>query len=209
MPTATWAAIAGAARRLCPVLPLGLTYDDVLLLPGASDVVPSEVDTSTRLTRNVELAIPLVSSAMDTVTEARMAIAMARQGGIGVLHRNLSIEDQALQVDLVKRSEAGMVTNPVTCRPGRHPARGRRAVRAATGSPACRWPTPTACWSASSPTATCGSRPTRPRPVREVMTPMPLVTAPVGVSADDALACCASTRSRSCRWSTPTAGCAG
>ena len=83
--------------------------------------------------------MPLVSSAMDTVTEARMAIAMARQGGIGVLHRNLSIEDQALQVDLVKRSEAGMVTNPVTCSPDDTLARGRRAVRAGTGSPACRW----------------------------------------------------------------------
>ena len=97
--------------------PLGLTFDDVLLLPAESDVVPSDADTSTRLTRNITLRIPLVSSAMDTVTEARMAIAMARQGGIGVLHRNLSIEDQAHQVDLVKRSEAGMITNPVTCSP--------------------------------------------------------------------------------------------
>jgi len=95
--------------------PLGLTFDDVLLLPGESDVIPSQVDTSTRLTRTISLRIPLVSSAMDTVTEARMAIAMARVGGIGVLHRNLAIEDQAAQVDLVKRSEAGMVTNPITC----------------------------------------------------------------------------------------------
>ena len=96
---------------------LGLTYDDVLLLPAASEVVPSEVDTSTKLTREITLRIPLLSSAMDTVTESRMAIAMARQGGLGILHRNLSIEDQATQVDLVKRSEAGMVTNPVTCSP--------------------------------------------------------------------------------------------
>ena len=94
---------------------LGLTYDDVLLLPDASDVIPSEVDTSTKLTREISLRIPLLSSAMDTVTESRMAIAMARQGGLGILHRNLSIEDQAAQVDLVKRSEAGMVSNPVTC----------------------------------------------------------------------------------------------
>src|SRR6185369_4044435 len=92
-------------------------FDDVLLLPAESDVIPSGVDTSSRITRNISLRIPLISSAMDTVTEARMAIAMARQGGIGVLHRNLSIEEQALQVDLVKRSEAGMVTNPVTCSP--------------------------------------------------------------------------------------------
>ena len=94
---------------------LGLTFDDVLLLPDASDVVPSEVDTATKLTREISLRIPLLSSAMDTVTESRMAIAMARQGGLGILHRNLSIEDQSAQVDLVKRSEAGMVSNPVTC----------------------------------------------------------------------------------------------
>ena len=81
--------------------PLGLTFDDVLLLPAASDVVPSEVDTSTQISRNVTVRTPLLSSAMDTVTEGRMAIAMARQGGVGILHRNLSIEDQAVQVDIV------------------------------------------------------------------------------------------------------------
>src|SRR5689334_9613194 len=96
---------------------LGLTYDDVLLLPGETDVVPSEVDTTTRLTRDIDLKVPLVSSAMDTVTESRMAIAMAREGGIGVLHRNLSIEDQAYQVDLVKRTQTGMISNPVTIGP--------------------------------------------------------------------------------------------
>ena len=95
----------------------GLTYDDVLLLPGESDVIPSEVDTSTRLTRRIGLAVPLLSAAMDTVTESRMAIAMARQGGIGVLHRNLSVADHAHQVDLVKRSESGMITDPVTVGP--------------------------------------------------------------------------------------------
>src|SRR4051812_6940118 len=98
-------------------VPLGLTFDDVLLQPGESDIVPSRVNTNTRLTRNIELSIPLLSAAMDTVTEARMAIAMAREGGIGVLHRNLSPEDQATQVDLVKRSESGMITNPITCSP--------------------------------------------------------------------------------------------
>ena len=96
---------------------LGLTFDDVLLLPAASDVVPATADTSSQLTRKIRLKVPLVSSAMDTVTEARMAIAMARAGGMGVLHRNLSIADQAGQVETVKRSEAGMVTNPVTCSP--------------------------------------------------------------------------------------------
>jgi len=96
---------------------VGLTYDDVLLLPGESDVIPSEVDTSSRLTRDITLRMPLVSSAMDTVTESRMAIAMARQGGLGVLHRNLSIEDQAYQVDLVKRTQTGMISNPITIHP--------------------------------------------------------------------------------------------
>src|SRR5213592_3543575 len=96
---------------------MGLTYDDVLLLPGYSDLAPSDIDTTTRLIRELSIRSPLISAAMDTVTEARMAIAMARQGGLGVLHRNLSIQDQAVQVDLVKRSEAGMVTNPITCGP--------------------------------------------------------------------------------------------
>jgi IMP dehydrogenase len=96
---------------------VGLTYDDVLLLPGHTDVIPSEADTTSRFTRRISLKKPLASSAMDTVTEARMAIAMARQGGIGILHRNLSIEDQADQVDKVKRSESGMITNPVVTHP--------------------------------------------------------------------------------------------
>lgn len=97
--------------------PVGLTYDDVLLLPGESDLVPSQVDTASRVSRNIEVRVPLLSSAMDTVTEARMAIAIARAGGIGVLHRNLSAEEQATQVDVVKRSQAGMVTDPVTVTP--------------------------------------------------------------------------------------------
>ena len=96
---------------------LGLTYDDVLLLPGHSDLAPSDIDTTTRLTRELSLRMPLISAAMDTVTESRMAIAMARQGGLGVLHRNLSIEDQAYQVDLVKRTQTGIISNPVTIGP--------------------------------------------------------------------------------------------
>jgi IMP dehydrogenase len=98
-------------------LTVGLTFDDVLVLPGYSDVIPSEADTHTKISKNISVKIPLLSSAMDTVTESRMAISMARQGGLGILHRNLSAEDQANQVDLVKRSEAGMVTAPVTCSP--------------------------------------------------------------------------------------------
>lgn len=90
----------------------GLTFDDVLLVPAASDVLPSEVSTSTRITKNVTLNIPIISAGMDTVTEARMAIAMAREGGLGVIHKNLSIEEQAGEVDKVKRSESGVIVDP-------------------------------------------------------------------------------------------------
>jgi IMP dehydrogenase len=96
----------------------GLTFDDVLLVPAESRVLPSKVSTRTRLTASIALEIPLVSAAMDTVTEARTAIALAREGGIGVVHRNLSVEEQAAEVDKVKRSEAGMIVEPVTLPPG-------------------------------------------------------------------------------------------
>ena len=96
---------------------VGLTYDDVLLLPGHTDVIPSEADTSSRVTRRITVATPLISAAMDTVTETRLAIAIAREGGIGIIHRNLSIADQAAMVDRVKRSESGMITDPITTTP--------------------------------------------------------------------------------------------
>ncbi len=105
---------SGASETPSPFAQLGLTYDDVLLLPGYSDLAPTDIDTTTRLTRELSIRSPLISAAMDTVTEARMAIAMARQGGLGVLHRNLSIADQAYQVDLVKRTQTGMISNPIT-----------------------------------------------------------------------------------------------
>ena len=92
----------------------GLTYDDVLLLPGNTDVIPSDADTSTRLSKRIILGTPIISAAMDTVTDSQMAISMARLGGMGVIHRNLSIEEQAAHVDRVKRSESGMIINPVT-----------------------------------------------------------------------------------------------
>src|SRR5204863_1888900 len=95
----------------------GLTFDDVLLVPAESAVLPNEVSTATQLTRGIRLEIPIVSAAMDTVTEARLAIALAREGGIGILHRNLSIEAQVAEVDKVKRSEAGMIVEPVTLPP--------------------------------------------------------------------------------------------
>src|SRR5919204_3524776 len=98
-------------------LPIALTFDDVLLVPQHSTVVPTQVDINTRLTRNIRLCVPLVSAAMDTVTESRLAIAMAQQGGLGVIHKNLSIEEQASEVDRVKRSESGMIVNPITLSP--------------------------------------------------------------------------------------------
>jgi IMP dehydrogenase len=99
------------------MIPEGLTFDDVLLLPGRSSVLPTQVNTRTRLTRKLELNIPIISAAMDTVTESRLAIAIARQGGIGIIHRNMSIERQVEEVDRVKRSESGMIVAPVTIEP--------------------------------------------------------------------------------------------
>ena len=100
-----------------PFETLGLTFDDVLLQPAQSEIMPADVDTSSRVSKRIWVKVPLLSSPMDTVTEARMAVAMARQGGLGIIHRNLSIEDQARQVDVVKRSEAGMVDEPITIAP--------------------------------------------------------------------------------------------
>src|SRR3989440_7253318 len=100
-------------------LATALTFDDILLVPRHSSVLPYQVDVSTRLTRKVRLNVPLVSAAMDTVTESRLAIAMAQHGGLGVIHKNLSIEVQASEVDRVKRSESGMIVNPITLSPDR------------------------------------------------------------------------------------------
>ena len=94
-----------------------LTFDDVLLLPGYSEILPNDADVSSRFAGNIKLSIPLSSSAMDTVTEARLAIALAQEGGIGVIHKNMPVEDQVAQVDQVKRSESGMIVNPITLPP--------------------------------------------------------------------------------------------
>ncbi|MDY6076359.1 IMP dehydrogenase [Mobiluncus sp.] len=167
----------------------GLTYDDVLLLPEVTDVIPAEVDTSTRFSKEIKLHIPLISAAMDTVTESRMAIAMARQGGIGILHRNLSIESQAQQVRQVKRSESGMVTDPVTIGPNatieqldelcaKYRVSGLPVVtddyellgiitnRDLRFVPTTQWSTKT---------------------VQECMTPMPLITGRTGISREEAM----------------------
>ena len=168
------------------VMMVGLTYDDVLLLPAASDVIPSAADTTTRITRNISLRVPLLSSAMDTVTEARMAIAMARQGGVGVLHRNLSIEEQAAQADLVKRSEAGMITNPVTCAPDDTLADVDRLCShyRISGVPVVG---PSGVLVGIVTNRDIRFETDLSQTVRDVMTPMPLVTARVGVSDDEAL----------------------
>ena len=165
---------------------LGLTFDDVLLLPAESDVIPSGVNTTTKLSRNVSLRIPLVSSAMDTVTEARMAIAMARQGGIGIVHRNLPIAEQAAQVEMVKRSEAGMVTDPVTCSPEATIAEvdALCAKFRISGVPVTD--------ESGRLVGIITNRDMRfevdqNRKVHEVMTKGPLITAQVGVSAEAAL----------------------
>lgn len=165
---------------------VGLTFDDVLLIPSASDVIPSEVDTSAQLTRNIRLGIPLVSAAMDTVTESRMAVAMARQGGIGILHRNLSIDDQAQNVEVVKRSEAGMVTNPITCSPGDTIGHVDElcAKFRVSGLPVVN--------DEGTLVGICTNRDMRfesdlSRKVADVMTPMPLIVAQEGVSAEAAL----------------------
>src|SRR5208282_1411609 len=166
--------------------PVGLTFDDVLLLPAYSAVLPSEADTTTRITRRYRLRVPLGSAAMDTVTEARMAIAMARQGGVGGLHRNLSIEEQAQQVDMVKRSEAGMITDPVTCGPDATIADvdglcGRYRI---SGVPVT---SPDGVLVGMVTNREIRFETDHSRRVAEVMTPMPLVTAPVGVAPEEAL----------------------
>ncbi|MGK5498980.1 IMP dehydrogenase [Streptomyces sp. URMC 125] len=165
---------------------LGLTYDDVLLLPGESDMAPQDIDTSSYVSRNVRVNIPLISAAMDKVTEARMAIAMARQGGVGVLHRNLSIEDQANQVDQVKRSESGMVTDPITIRPD---ATLREADELCGRFRISGVPVTDASGKLLGIVTNrdMAFETDRSREVREVMTPMPLVTGGVGISRADAM----------------------
>src|SRR4051812_28397466 len=109
----------GHSTRVKILVDEGITYDDVLLVPGHSVVMPRDVDISTYFTKRIRLSVPLISSAMDTVTESAMAIAMAREGGIGIVHKNLSIEHQAEEVDIVKRSESGMIQSPITLTPDR------------------------------------------------------------------------------------------
>src|SRR3954471_513038 len=166
-------------------IPEGLTFDDVLLVPARSDVLPTETDTSTQFTRGIRLQIPLCSSAMDTVTEAQLAIALAQQGGIGVIHKNLSIEHQAEEVDKVKRSESGMIVDPVTIRPDR-PVSEALAVMERykiSGVPVVD--------EGGHLVGIITNRDLRFEtrfdiPVSQVMTPQPLVTVPVGTTLEQA-----------------------
>src|SRR5436305_9287343 len=107
----------------------GITFDDVLLIPARSDFVPNDADTHTKLTRSIELNIPLISAPMDTVTEAALAIALAQEGGIGIMHKNLSVENQAREVEKVKRSENGVIVDPITLPPSATIAEARRVMR--------------------------------------------------------------------------------
>src|SRR5690606_28102904 len=167
-----------------------LTYDDDILLPGHTDVIPSEAETTSRLSRRVTVATPLISAAMDTVTEHRMAIAMARQGGLGVLHRNLSIDDQAAYVDKVKRSESGMITNPVTTTPDATVAEddalcGQLRV---SGLPVIEGDGKLVGSITNRDMRFVSQFEKSTTLVRDVMTPMPLITAPTGIDPDAAVA---------------------
>ena len=169
---------------------IGLTYDDVMLLPGHTDVIPSEADTSTRLTRRIRVAAPLLSSAMDTVTESRMAIAMARNGGLGVLHRNLAIAEQAALVDNVKRSESGMITNPVTTTPDATVAEvdalcGQFRI---SGLPVVEGDGQLVGIISNRDMRFVSPFEKSTTLVRDVMTKMPLITAPEGINPDAAIA---------------------
>ncbi|MGI8671728.1 MAG: IMP dehydrogenase, partial [Luteitalea sp.] len=176
------------AEQIARGLQTALTFDDVLLVPRRSTVLPSQVDISTRFTRNIRLNVPLVSAAMDTVTESSLAIAVAQQGGIGIVHKNLSIADQALEVDRVKRSESGMIVNPITLSPTHSIAEAHQLMRKYRIS--------------GVPITDDGSKEGRlvgiltnrdlrfenrlERPIAEIMTRENLITVPVGTTLDQA-----------------------
>src|SRR5262245_17235872 len=167
-----------------------LTFDDVLLVPRHSDadVVPSKVDVSTRLTRRIRLAVPLVSAAMDTVTESRLAIAMAQQGGLGVIHKNLSIEEQASEVDRVKRSESGMIVNPITLSPQHRIYEALELMKKyrISGVPITDDGSKEGRLSGILTNRDLRFETNVTRPISEVMTREPLFTVPVGTTLDAA-----------------------
>ena len=180
--------VSAPPASLAAGLRTALTFDDILLVPRHSTVLPAQVDVSTRLTRNIALNVPLLSAAMDTVTESEMAIAMAQHGGLGVIHKNLSIEEQASEVDRVKRSESGMIVNPITLSPDRRISEALELMRKYRIS--------------GVPITEDGSKEGRlvgiltnrdlrfetniERPVSDVMTKQNLITVPVGTTLDEA-----------------------
>src|SRR5437762_5082434 len=185
---ALWARVP-PANGIAP-LPTALTFDDVLLVPQHSTVLPHQVDVSTRLTRRIRLNVPLLSAAMDTVTESRLAIAMAQQGGLGVIHKNLSVDEQASEVDRVKRSESGMIVNPITLSPANriYEALDLMKKYRISGVPITE--------DGSKEGRLCGILTNRDlrfetnvnRPIADVMTHEPLFTVPVGTTLDAARA---------------------
>src|SRR2546423_953772 len=165
-------------------VPEALTFDDVLLLPARSDVVPAQVNTQTRLSRNITLNIPIISAAMDTVTESRLAIAIAQQGGLGIVHRNLTIEQQAGEVDKVKRSESGMIVDPITMSPDDQVSEALEVMRRyrISGVPITK---------AKKLVGILTNRDLRfvnrtDVPISKVMTKENLITVPVGTTLEDA-----------------------
>ncbi len=179
-------------------IPEGLTFDDVLLRPARSEVLPAEVDTRTRLTRKIPLNIPIVSAAMDTVTESHLAIALAQQGGIGIIHRNMPIERQAEEVDRVKRSESGMIVDPITIAPDKKISDALDLMKhyRISGVPVTR---------GGKLVGILTNRDLRfetrsDLPISEVMTKDNLITVPVGRRWKKPSRSCIITASRSCWW---------
>jgi IMP dehydrogenase len=183
-------AVPSAMAQIEAGLPTALTFDDVLLVPRRSSVLPSQVDVSTRLTRNIRLAIPLLSAAMDTVTEAGMAIALAQQGGLGVIHKNLTIEEQATEVDKVKRSESGMIVNPITLSPRHRLADALDLMRKyrISGVPITEDGTKEGRLAGILTNRDLRFETDLGRPIAEVMTREALVTVPVGTTLEEARA---------------------
>jgi len=181
-----WSQVNSAAEQ--PSLPTALTFDDILLVPQHSTVLPGQVDVSTRLTRKIRLNVPLVSAAMDTVTESRLAIAMAQHGGLGVIHKNLAIAEQASEVDRVKRSESGMIVDPITLSPSNRIYEALELMKkfSISGVPITE--------DGSKEGRLCGILTNRDlrfetnvnRPISDVMTRDPLFTVPVGTTLDAA-----------------------
>jgi len=184
-----------------------LTFDDVLLVPRYSEVTPKDIDTSTNLTRTIRMQIPFLSAAMDTVTEADMAIALARAGGLGVIHKNMEPKAQASEVERVKRSESGMITKPITLEPDRSIDEALDLMKhyRISGVPITKGPKLVGILTNRDLRFVKNTR----QPVHKVMTSENLVTVPEGTTLETPPISCTSTASKSSWWSTGMASCAG